>query len=112
MPLFEHRFGCTGLKIPLPGRWQAELWLAPSGCEIPDHTHPHIQSHLMFLAGAMVWRMAGRMKRCGWRETFRVFRVPPGCIHGATTLGRFGLFLNVERWTGPKSSAARDLILT
>jgi hypothetical protein len=66
----------------------------------------------VFLGGGMVWRMAGRVKWCGWREMGRLFQVPSGCQHGATTHGRFGLFLNLERWTGPKTSAAHDLILS
>ena len=83
----QRRFGCTGLRIPLPGPWQVELWLAPRGAV---------------------------SREFNWRDFGRSFLVPPDCVHGAVTLGAFGLFLNLEHWLpgAAKTSAATDLELT
>lgn len=120
---FQQRFGCYGLTLPLGRRTQVELWFAPRDSVIPMHTHPHIESHLMFLGGAMTWELSWphddfcrveHRKRMGWRQLFRSFRVAPNCRHGALTTGRFGLFANFERWLpgAPMTSAAVDLELT
>ena len=127
MSLINRRFNCTGLRIPLPGPWQLELWWCPRGAVIPMHRHPHVESVLVFLGGRMLWKrveeyicqsMAGPYKfplessrRFGFGDVFRWFRVPANESHGATVIGRFGLFANLERWTGPKTSAAQDLEL-
>lgn len=113
MNLVERRFGATGFKLPLWGCRQIEIWYCPKGCEIPDHTHPSIVSRLVFLAGRMVWRRDGKMKECRWWHALRSFAVPAKCVHGATTTGRFGLFLNFERWDSSvtKTSAAENLTL-
>ena len=107
----QRRFGCTGLRIPLPGPWQVELWLAPRGAVIPPHTHPHIVSRLVFLAGRMGWQRGAVSREFNWRDFGRSFLVPPDCVHGAVTLGAFGLFLNLEHWLpgAAKTSAAVDL---
>jgi len=105
----QRRFGCTGLRIPLPGRWQAELWLAPRGCVIPPHVHPRIDSRLVFLGGGMRWWLGHRFVDLGWRDALKAWRVPAYQTHGAETTGPFGLFLNLERWMGPKTSAAENL---
>ena len=108
-PWSHRRFGCTGVRLPLPGRWQLELWLAPRGVVIPAHTHPHIQSRLIFLGGCMRWQRGSVFRTFDWRHIGRSFAVAADVVHGAVTLGRFGLFANLERWVGPKSSAAVDL---
>ena len=101
----QRRFGCTGLRIPLPGAWQVELWWCPKGSEITPHVHPSIDSTLVFLGGRMRWRRGSQRREFTARDMFRAFRVPRDCVHSAQTTGRFGLFLNLERWTGPKTSA-------
>ncbi len=121
--VFLRCFDCTGLRLPLPGPWQAELWWCPKGSVIPEHTHAAFDSRLVFLGGDMEWSLgnwgrgfygagvACRKKRLTWRNLFKTIRVGRFQPHGARTLGRFGLFLNLERWTGPKTSAAHDLEL-
>lgn len=112
--LIKRRFNCTGLRIPLNRSTQVELWFAPRGAVIPPHTHPHIVSRLMFLAGRMSWQRGNVCREFNWRDTFRHFLVPPDCVHGAVVLGWFGLFLNFERWLPgtDMTSAAVDLQLT
>lgn len=108
---FHHRFDCRGIAIRLPGSYQLELWFCPSGSCIPCHIHPNIDSLLVFLGGSMVWQRDGWAKSFSWRDIGRAFRVPAHVRHGAYTVGAFGLFANIERWLGPKSSASIDLEL-
>jgi hypothetical protein len=120
MSLIHRRFNCTGLRIPLPGAWQLELWWCPRGAVIPMHRHPHVESVLVFLAGGMVFTrekvqpdgtVVPKSREFTIRDTFRRLVVPPTCSHGASVVGRFLLFANLERCTGPKTSAATDLEL-
>jgi mannose-6-phosphate isomerase-like protein (cupin superfamily) len=105
-------FGATGLKLPLPGRWQAELWYCPADVVIPFHTHSRVDSVLVFLGGRMLWFLGNKRNRVlGLLNVGAWFRVPAGVPHAAMVLGRCGLFLNLQRWTGEKSSAATDLTL-
>jgi hypothetical protein len=113
-------FNCTGITIPLPGRWQVEVWWCPRGAVIPPHTHPHVISHIAMLAGRMRWRVGSEVREvCGpfrrrqtnGRLAWSAYRVEEETVHGATVTGLFGLFLNLERWTGKKTSAATDLRL-
>jgi len=113
-------FGCTGLKIPLPGRWQLEFWYCPGGAEIPLHVHERVAGWIWLLAGKMKWQVNDRV-----REVKGLFRrrqtngdlalsaqkIDRGVVHGGEVTGRFGLFVNVERWIGQKKSAADDLVL-
>lgn len=106
-------FGVTGWTLRLPGAWQLELWWCPRGSTIPLHVHWQIDSWLVFLGGSMLWGCAGRWRRFTWRNFGRAFFVGHGIEHGASTLGRFGLFANLERWRVPeKTSASVDIELT
>ena len=116
MSLINRRFNCTGLRIPLPGPWQLELWWCPRGAVIPMHCHPNVESMLVFLAGKMRWRFqigeTSVIERVmTWSNFMKGYCVPPNADHGAEVTGRFGLFANLEYWSGPKTSAATDLEL-
>ena len=101
---------CLGVRLLRLGRWQVELWLCPRGEVIPPHTHQYFDGRLVFLAGSMLWTLAGQTREVGWRDVLRCWRVPAGTNHGATVTGRFGVFLNIEQWQGVPSSAATDFI--
>ena len=99
------------MTIRLPGPWQLEIWFCPSESVIPCHYHPNIESQIMFVGGNMIWQRDGWAKAFTWRDIGRVFSVPACVRHGAFTIGRFGIFANLERWTAAKTSAAIDLEL-
>jgi len=105
-------FGCYGFKIKLPLNWQLEFWFAPRPTVIPWHTHPNINSFLIFLGGKMTWFAGNEYKimvsrEMTWRDMFRGFSIPSDCVHGASG---YGLFVNFERWLiFNKTSAAYDL---
>ena len=106
----RHIFGCHGITLALPGPWQLEIWFCPRGSLISMHVHRHVESVLVFLGGRMWWSMGERRGRLfRWRDFGRAFRVGANVPHGAYTKGWFGLFANLERWHGPKTSAAIDL---
>lgn len=111
MSWIERACGCTGLRVPLPGRWQLELWFCPANADIPEHVHERMDGWLVFLGGSMVWARGDAARRFGWRDTGRCLAVPAGCPHAARVCGRFGAFAVIERWRGSKDSAARDFTL-
>lgn len=103
---------CIGLRLLRLGRWQVELWWCPRREVIPEHTHLQFDGMLVFLGGRMRWSMAGRERSVGWRDLLRAWRVPAGIPHAARVTGRFGLFLNIEHWSGDPTSAAIDFVQT
>jgi hypothetical protein len=72
------------------------------------HWHADFSGRLVFLGGRMRWRVADRSRLLTWRDLGRNWRVDHHVLHGAEVIGRFGLFLNLERWTSEPTSAATD----
>jgi quercetin dioxygenase-like cupin family protein len=103
-------FNCTGIPILRLGRWRAELWLVPAGCEIPDHRHRHLDAWLCPLWGFMTWRRGGRTRNVGPIGPISPMPVPRGVVHGASAHTR-SAFLTLEHWLpGVRvTSAAHDL---
>jgi hypothetical protein len=101
---------CRGFKLFRFGRYQAELWYCPAGEIIPRHTHPNIASRIMFLAGKMVFERDWNYLFLDWTQALRTFKVEPSQPHSARVLGKFGLFINFETWTGRPTSAAIDYV--
>lgn len=102
---FQNIFGVRLFRV---GRFQAELWLCPRGEKIPEHAHDKMDSRITFLGGAMIFTRDKKSIPLDWRRIGRSFKVRAGQAHGAEVTGRFGLFLNLERWTTAPSSAATD----
>ena len=116
--MIKRIFSCTGFKIPLPGRYQIEVWYCPKGAVIPPHVHMEVNSFIWMIAGRMRWRVGNqerevsgplRHRKSNGDLALSAYRVTPRMPHGATVTGLFGLFLNLERWNGPKTSAASDI---
>ena len=117
--MIQHIFKCTGFTIPLPGRYQLEIWWCPRGAEIPVHVHLNVSSWIWMVAGRMRWivnhkerEVSGplRHRNSNHHLALSAYKVPPRMPHGATVTGLFGLFINFERWNGPKASAATDIV--
>jgi hypothetical protein len=103
-------FNCTGIPLFRVKRWRLELWIAPRGAEILDHTHGRLDAWLTLLWGCMIWRRADRCQlMVGPKRPIRVNR---GVVHGASAR-TFSLFLTLEHWVpgAEITSAARDLQL-
>lgn len=58
----------------------------------------------------MVWTIGKAAKVLGWRNFGWNRKVPRNVVHGAKA-GKFGLFLNIEKWTTKPTSAALDFHL-
>lgn len=101
---------CLGFRLLRVLRWQVELWWCPAGEVIPTHVHSQFDGRLVFLGGSMRWAMDGRARNLSWSDVGRSWRVPAGVRHGAEVTGWFGLFLNIEAWSGQPTSAAVDFI--
>lgn len=100
---------CRGVRLFRLGSWQAEVWYCPAGEVIPPHHHEHIDSRIVYLAGQMIFVRDSAVKLMSrWRDRFKFLRVRPNQLHYAAVTGRFGLFLNLEHWTGKPTSAAVD----
>jgi quercetin dioxygenase-like cupin family protein len=106
----NHIFQCTGVRLFRLGRWRAELWLVPTGVNIPDHEHRHLNAWLMLIGGTMTWRRWGKSRRL--RAPAPPFYVPAGVMHGAQAHQR-SAFITLEHWLRgtPVTSAAEDLHL-
>lgn len=97
--------------------FQVEFWFCPKGEVIPEHRHPQIDSYVLALAGSMRWKLGDRVRAvCGplrVRSSGRLgiggHRVRQGESHGATVVGRFGLFAVFQRWEGQPTSAAENI---
>lgn len=103
---------CVGFRLLRLLRWQVELWCCPAGEIIPPHVHSQFDGRLVFLGGSMRWTLGDRVRDLSWSDFGKSWSVPVGTVHGARVLGRFGIFLNIERWSGEPTSAAEDFIAT
>lgn len=101
---------CLGLKLFRFRKWQVELWWCPRGEQLPTHSHPSMESRILFLAGSMIFTREEQTIILGAWDIFRNFRIKAGQNHSAEVVGPFGLFLNIETWTTEPTSAAHDLI--
>lgn len=113
MKSFQRSRGWTLLRL---GRWQVELWFCPRQEWIPRHVHPAIDSRIIFLAGRMAfvkW-VHGKVRavHLTCRNIGKSFRIPHDCPHEALVMGRFGMFLVVERWRdgAVPTSAAQEFV--
>lgn len=89
---------CVGITLFRLGRRKLEVWFCPGGEVIEPHSHPHIDSRLIIIAGSMTGEIGDRKGRTGWWDFLRAFVIPAGTIHGATITGRFCVFANLETW--------------
>lgn len=114
------RFGkARGIRFPIWPRYQAEIWFCPAGVRIPMHIHKTLDSFIIYLVGRMRVTVEDQTRDvCGpvrrrqstGRLIWAVRYIPAGVKHCAEVLGRFAIFLNVERCHGKRQSAARDFV--
>lgn len=80
------------------------------GENLPVHAHPNMESRIVFLGGRMLFTRDARTIPLGFTKILRSFVVKAGQAHGAIVTGRFGMFLNLEKWLIKPTSAAHDFI--
>lgn len=99
---------CIGLTLWRWNRFQVELWFCPKGERIPDHCHSNIDSTIVHLFGSCFGHINNDFRTIlGLPKSWNI---PAGVVHGAV-VGGCWVFLNVERWNGNPTSAAKDITL-
>lgn len=112
---------CIGISFPAFRRCKIEVWYAPRGYEIKEHTHPNQDIKLRLLFGHNVrFHRRKRGHVCGesfwatFRNIGKVFTINAGDSHHFEVSNWPLIFLNVEKWKeGVEiTSAAEDFQLT
>lgn len=112
---------CRGLSFPSIGKWKIEIWYAPSGYTIREHTHNNEDIKLVLLFGHdVVFHRVRNTKYSSRKISFlaklwhigKSFSIRAGDSHWFE-VSRFPLvFLNIERWHTKPTSACEDLQFT
>jgi hypothetical protein len=106
--------GHAGLVIFRRGQFQVQLFTGGPNLNIPDHTHPNVDSYEVFLYG-MLFTLEGKSIAPNEKEMLRGTRVLPWdtsaplhaykCIrvlpnnkHGGVVSSKGGAFLSVQQW--------------
>lgn len=118
--LIQRHESCIGLSLPAFGRYKIEVWFAPRGYSIKEHTHPNENIKLLFLFGSNIRfhrRQAGFLLGESFFATFRnigkIFTINAGDAHWFEVSDWPLIFVNFETWlNGKPSSAAKDLTYT
>jgi hypothetical protein len=109
----------TGLTLFRQGRFQVQLWLCDPNSEIPDHSHPNVDSIQVYVSGQVYLRLNGEvvikpedvredMNGLNTKAAFWM-RVGPGDVHGATIGPKGGAFITFQHWLrGDPESVEND----
>jgi hypothetical protein len=116
-----HVEGVTGFVLFRKDQIQVQLFLVEPNTEIPDHTHPNVDSYEVYLAGDLAFRLNGEMvlpeqirdmrNEDGVSQSlYASVRVLPNAPHGATVGPRGGAFLSIQHWLNgvPPTSVGDD----
>lgn len=110
---------CWGLSFPSVGKWKIEIWYAPRGYEIAEHTHPNEDIKLILLFGHNVVfhrrkksTFIGESFWARFRDIGHIFTINAGDSHFFTVSNWPLVFMNIERWHTKPTSASEDLQLT
>jgi hypothetical protein len=113
--------GVTGVVLYRQGQIQVQMFIAAPDIEIPDHTHPNVDSYEVYMAGDLHFRLNGELvlpEEVLQKQTedgtgaalYVSVRVPPNAPHGAKVGPRGGVFLSIQRWLNgvPPTSVGDD----
>lgn len=97
--------GCnTGIVLYRQPPWQVQFFICNPGGEIPDHTHPNVDSYEVYVGGDLYFRHLGKtiitpkMVEAGIDPLSLYIRVIPTDSHGASVGPRGGAFLSIQEW--------------
>ena len=107
--------GIMGLSILRQAPYQVQMWLVEPNKEIHDHSHPNVDTLLVYISGRVEIRIPNltvvfdevttkHPKLCPGSALF----VPRGGQHGLSVGSLGGAFLSVQKWDGPIQSTDRD----
>ena len=109
--------GVTTVVLHRKDQFQVQMFIAPPGQIIPEHTHPNVESFEVYGGGEIFFTIHGQyqdgtdyciedpadgLNTCLMRG--RVIRVKPDDIHGAIVGDQGAVFYSVQHWlNGVKS---------
>lgn len=92
-----------------------ELWYAPKGYKIAEHSHPNEDIELYFLYGDALFVRNGvdKFHAVSPKHSFKHFSIRAGDNHYFEVSNKPLIFLNIEHWKGTTkpSSASKDFKL-
>ena len=109
----------TGLTLYRSKPFQVQLWLCEPNAEIYDHSHPHVDSLQIYVAGQVYLRLNGQpvltpeilvpIANGIASHNGRWIRVRPTDTHGATIGPVGGAFMTFQHWVhGEPQSVEND----
>lgn len=117
--MFKQFESCFGLSFPAIGKWKIELWYAPSGYSIREHTHNQEDIKLIFLFGHNVkfhrrkWgAYLGDSFMAKFKHIGKVFTINAGDAHYFEVSDWPLIFMNIEKWKSKPTSASQDMQFT
>lgn len=105
----------TGLTLYKGGPFLVELWICDPNSEIPDHSHPNIDTIQIYLSGQIdIWKggtQALKSGDVGVLSGSSFVRTLPGEVHSGR-IGELGAaFMSIEHWIlGEPTSAVDDWV--
>ena len=89
--------------------FQVQMFIAPPGCVIPEHTHPNVDSFEVYVGGEIIFSHCGKpvtskedalsaAPNGTSRLAGRVIRVRPNDPHGGVFGPNGGVFYSVQMW--------------
>ena len=100
----------TRLLLYRHKQFQVEMFIAPEGTIIPEHTHPNVDSMQVYVGGNIIFTRNGKYEypeeqlyalngplKCASKRG-RTMRVGPNDKHGAVVGEGGGVFLAVQHW--------------
>lgn len=108
----------SGIVLYRQGQYQVQLWLCDPNSEIPDHSHPNVDSIQVYVGGEVYLRLNGQpiitaedMRVANNVHIKRGFslRVRPSDNHSATIGPSGGAFMTFQKWlVGTPTSVEMD----
>jgi len=109
--------GNAGLTLYRDDRFQVQIWTFPPHTKVTDHSHPGLDTWLVWVSGKLRFRLDGKYVRLSetgraeWRgmKTWTL-HVPPGALHGATIGDSGASFLSITERIDGKEPESVHLI--
>lgn len=98
--------------------FQVQLFICPPNIEIPEHTHPGVDSYEVYVSGQVDFTVDGQSIRDKSEITFdeigqpalrsHCIRIRPESKHGGKIGAEGGVFMSVQKWNVPFTCITRN----
>jgi hypothetical protein len=104
---------CYGMTLWRWNSLQVEFWICPPNFSIGEHTHPDMDGEIILLTGDvnLCKRVNGEVKSTD--RKFKMLSVPRATPHFFTPRSHSRIptvFINIERWHVPPTSACVNIV--